>query len=73
MKIVHAVYPAPKPNASNGRDAWGRMPYASIYFHLDGKHVIEEGGFKDFPMSRPLVEAVGRGLWRGPGCPRWPT
>lgn len=68
VKIVHAVYPRAEAERFNGRDARGRMPYASIYFHLDGKHVIEEGGFKDFPYVAPRwSKRSGEVYGAGPG------
>ena len=53
VKLVHAVYPRPDEDRAYGGNAAKRMPFANCYVHLDSKHVIEEGGFKDFPFVSP--------------------
>ena len=50
VRILHAVYPryGLTPGAHRRR-----MPWASVYIEVDGKHVLDEGGFAEFPFVVP--------------------
>lgn len=63
--IVHAVQPRLErdPKKIDKQN----MPFSSIYFESDNQHLLEEGGYPDFPycVARYVVmkpEVYGRGL-----------
>jgi len=47
--LVHVVYPR---GETKGKIAKNK-PVASVYYHLDSKSLISEGGFDDFPFMVP--------------------
>ena len=47
--LVHVVYPR---GEARGKIAKNK-PFASVYYHLDSKSLISEGGFDDFPFMVP--------------------
>jgi hypothetical protein len=47
--LVHVVYPR---GETKGKIAKSK-PVASVYYHLDSKSLISEGGFDDFPFMVP--------------------
>jgi len=49
--VVHAVYPRPQRQASGRRRE--TMPFASVYYEEATAHVLEEGGFPEFPYMVP--------------------
>ena len=66
VTILHAVYP--RKERDEGRYDNGNMPYASCYVDLDGKYLIDEGGFRDFAYVVPRWEkTAGEEYGRGPG------
>lgn len=62
--VVHAVYPREDAEmffdrrVREMRTKMGalNMPYASVYLERDGAHVLEEGGFEEFPYAVPRWE-----------------
>jgi hypothetical protein len=73
VKIVHAVYPRPDGERATGGDASKRMPFATCYVHVDSKHVIDEGGFRDFPYAVPRWAKRSGEVWgAGPGMAALP-
>lgn len=65
VTILHAVYP--RPNGMAAAVAT-KMPYASCYVHQESRHLIEEGGFRDFPYAVPRwAKTSGEMYGRGPG------
>ena len=47
--LVHAVYPRTEAKGKLAKN----KPVASVYYHLDSKHLISESGFDDFPFMVP--------------------
>jgi len=47
--LVHVVYPRSESKGKIGQN----KPIASVYYHLDSKALISEGGFDDFPFMVP--------------------
>ena len=47
--VVHVVYPRRESKGKIGQN----KPIASVYYHLDSKALISEGGFDDFPFMVP--------------------
>ena len=47
--LVHVVYPRGETNGKLAKN----KPIASVYYHLDSKSLISEGGFDDFPFMVP--------------------
>jgi hypothetical protein len=47
--LVHAVYPRTEAKGKLAKN----KPIASVYYHLDSKHLISESGFDDFPFMVP--------------------
>lgn len=65
VTIIHAVQP--RPNRDPRKLDAGNMPFESTYFELDNNHLLEEGGFREFPycVSRYFAmpgEVFGRSL-----------
>ncbi len=48
-ELIHAVYPRPE---TRGRTAKNK-PIASVYYHVQSKQLLSEGGFDDFPFMVP--------------------
>ena len=48
--ILHAVYPRYEVTPSAHRMG---MPWASVYLEVDGKNILDEGGFGEFPFVAP--------------------
>ncbi|MDR1507822.1 MAG: head-tail connector protein [Treponema sp.] len=48
MRLVHAVY---RKKNDNGANISGRFRYASVYVDPDNSHIIQEGGYNDFPYA----------------------
>ena len=66
VTILHSV--APRTDAAYGRQDSRNMPWASCYVHLESRHVLEEGGFRDFPYAVPRwAKTSGEMYGRGPG------
>lgn len=66
LPFLHAVY----PRADGKKDAAlsKSMPFASVYVAIEGKHLIMEGGFRQFPYMVPRwTKASGELYGRGPG------
>jgi hypothetical protein len=47
--LVHVVYPRGETKGKLAKN----KPIASVYYHLDSKSLISEGGFDDFPFMVP--------------------
>jgi hypothetical protein len=66
VKIVHAIEPR-KEFIKNPRSA-KEFPWASVYFSVEDKQVMHEGGYKSFPAVCPRWrKASGEVYGRGPG------
>lgn len=50
VSILHAVYPRYEVMPSAHRRG---MPWASAYLEIDGRNVLDEGGFAEFPFVAP--------------------
>jgi len=48
IRILHAVYPNKN---DKGAYAPNKFPFASVFVDLDHKHIIQEGGYNDFPYA----------------------
>lgn len=71
MTFLHAARPRRQrdPQRADARN----MPFQSVYVSLDGKHVIAEGGFQEFPYHVPRFSKVsGETYGRGPGMTMLP-
>jgi hypothetical protein len=71
VELLHAVYPRtdrdPKVKAPDN------LPYASLYIEKKGKHVLQEGGFEEFPYAVPRwYKAAGERYGRSPGMTALP-
>lgn len=66
IEILHVIEPRddyPK-NPATAAD----FPFTDIYIELDSKHVLREGGFREFPAACPRWrKASGEVYGRGPG------
>ena len=51
LEFIHAVYPRYERDAAKGDSA--NMEFASIYVEKSMKHLISEGGYKQFPYFIP--------------------
>jgi hypothetical protein len=51
VTILHAVFP--REEADLEKDDVPNMPFASIYLEEAEKHVLNEGGFEEFPFAVP--------------------
>lgn len=51
VDIVHAVFPRTDRTVTSKRAS--QMPWASVYFELETKHKLAEGGFEEFPYMVP--------------------
>src|SRR5574342_503230 len=51
IDIIHATFPRTDRNVASQRAS--QRPWASVYFELDTKHKLEEGGFEEFPYMVP--------------------
>lgn len=51
ITLVHAITPRPKDKVSGetGKRINTTMPYASYQVEVDSKHILEEGGYEEFP------------------------
>ena len=66
VTILHAVYP--RKDRDEGQYDNQNMPWSSCYLDLEGKHLIDEGGFHDFAYVVPRWEkTAGEEYGRGPG------
>ena len=66
FQILHVVKPREKRNPRYSEDPMN-MPWESVYIEVEHKHLIDEGGFPDFPYhpARWMVttgEIMGRGI-----------
>ena len=62
--VLHAVFPRLERDRSK-EDA-RNMPYASVYLEVEERHLLEEGGYQEFPFmaarwSKVSGEVYGRG------------
>jgi len=64
VELIHAIYPRPdaRPRKSDKRN----MAFASCYFTLEEKHLVAEGGYREFPgavtrWAKNAGEVYGRG------------
>lgn len=70
-KIVHCVYPRKDREVTNKgeykQDSLNKQ-FASVYFEKDEKHVLDEGGYDEFPYAVPRLFLAEDGYGRGMGC-----
>ena len=66
VMVVHAV--EPRQDREPGKKDRRNMPWKSVYFEYGNNHLLDEGGYKEFPyvVSRYFV-ASGEIYGRGPG------
>lgn len=65
VQMLHAIY----PRGDIGPDKIGNkaFPIASVYMEIQDKHVLEEGGYHEMPISFPRWETgSGESYGRGP-------
>jgi hypothetical protein len=48
LRLIHAVY---KTKNSRGKYVSRKFPYASVYVDPANRHIIQEGGYADFPYA----------------------
>ena len=71
VEILHAVYPREEADLSKKNTA--NMPYASCYVELKDKHVLNEGGFEEFPYAVPRwYKVAGEVYGRSPAMTALP-
>lgn len=66
IEILHAVYPREGGNekAKNAK----KLPFASVYMELCESHVLQEGGYHEFPYFVPRWDKTSGEVWgRSPG------
>lgn len=69
--VIHAVYP--REEMEYGKRDRENMPFASVYFEHEGKHLLDEGGFEEFPYMCPRWSKLpGEVYGRGPGMTALP-
>ena len=65
-QFLHVVLPRDNgdPNATLAR----RLPFAEMWIEVDGKHIVQEGGFHEFPFAVPRWDtSSGEDYGRSPG------
>lgn len=68
IQVVHAVEPRIKPFKKNET-----LPFVSVYVEKSTKHILQEGGFSQFPYSVPrFYKASGEVYGRGPAVTALP-
>lgn len=71
FRVLHCVYP--RADVQRWRWDYKGMPWASTYILLDEKHVLEEGGYHDFPyMIGRYVVTTGEVYGRSPAMSALP-
>ena len=66
VEVLHAVFPRNTYDADK-RDP-GNMPFASLYIDLAAKHLMQSGGFEEFPFAVPRWSKASGERWgRSPG------
>ncbi len=66
FRFLHAIFP--RSEREPGRLDNRNMPFASFVVEIDSEHVIEEGGFHEFPVAVPRWDtATGEIYGRSPG------
>lgn len=71
VTVIHGVLP--RVDREPGKKGSKQMPYASIYFELEGEHVLAESGFPEFPYLCPRWSKYsGEVYGRSPGMTALP-
>lgn len=67
IRFVHAVIP--REQAQNGLGLFAKnMPFADIWIERDKNHIVQEGGFHEFPFIAPRWDtSSGEDYGRSPG------
>ena len=66
IEVIHVVYP--RVEREWGKKNVDNMPWASIYFEREEAHLLEEGGFPEFPYLVPRWGKYAGELYgRSPG------
>lgn len=64
--FIHAVYP--RAERDPGKIDRRNLPWASVWVAMDGKTMIDEGGFHEMPYTTPRwTKRAGEVYGRGPG------
>lgn len=72
FRILHCVYP--RADVQRWRWDYKGMPWTSTYILLDEKHVLEEGGYHDFPyMVGRFMVTTGETYGRSPAMSALPN
>jgi hypothetical protein len=69
--IVHAVYPRTSREVDtkgNFKEDKFNKAYISVYIEKDSKHILDEGGYDEFPYAVPRLFLAEDGYGRGMGC-----
>lgn len=53
IEILHAVFPRADMERVPGKATPDAMPYASLYLEKEARHLLQEGGFEEFPYCVP--------------------
>ena len=70
--VIHSVHPREEYNPDSKLDQKD-MPYRSVYFTTEDAHVLQEGGFPEFPYLVPRWSKVpGEVYGRSPGMTALP-
>lgn len=65
VEILHCVYP--REDIRPGKKGNKNYPIASVYMEVGEKHILEEGGYHEMPISCPRWETgAGEVYGRGP-------
>ena len=69
--VIHAVYPRSDretmDNGSYKQDKYNKA-FVSVYFEKNEKHILDEGGYDEFPYAVPRLFLAEDGYGRGMGC-----
>lgn len=49
FEFIHCVWP--RDDVKPGRRDWRGMPFASVYVAVEGRQIVDEGGYRSFPYA----------------------
>lgn len=65
VELLHAVFPREERDAK--KETPDNMPFASVYLEKKEKHLLQEGGFEEFPYAVPRwYKVAGEKYGRSP-------
>ncbi len=71
IEILHAVFP--REDRDKDKETPDNMPFASVYLEKKEKHVLQEGGFEEFPYAVPRwYKVAGEKYGRSPAMTALP-